>query len=166
MTTQPRKAAPKKASTSPAPSDTTKSETADTATEYSAPEHNGTVPALGAPAEHSDAPPVSLALYEEAANRLREDGIIPLIIEMDGHRFAVPKSVDDISGTAVDLISMNNLVGVLPFLLDPTCPDEGETFSELGKRQWDLFKSTKPKRPKYIELYRKWSNDQGFTPGE
>ena len=126
--------------------------------------------AYGLPAKDSETAPVperqELTLHEKCANFLREEGVTPVTIEYNGDKFVFPDSLDDVSGTVLDLLSANNFVAALPLMFDPARPDEGETFSELGARQWLLFKSRKPRRPQYRELFAKWSSTSGTDTGE
>ncbi|WP_032376011.1 hypothetical protein [Rhodococcoides fascians] len=110
--------------------------------------------------------PVNLPLHQQVADYLREIDVAHVTVTYRGDKFTFPNNMDDLSGTTCDLLATNNVVAALRFMLDPARPDEGEVFSLLGNRQWALFKSRKPRRPHYLELFDLWAKADGFSAGE
>lgn len=105
-------------------------------------------------------------LHERVVEALAAEGLAHLTVTYQGKKFVFPATMDDIGGDALDLISASNYVAALPLLLDPEQPPFGTVQSELGLMQWGLFKSLRPRRPQYLELFQQWNYSIGLTAGE
>lgn len=163
-TAAPRKPAAKKVTAKAAP----KPEPVLSEAQADAPT-SGTAPAATVPDEVADAVPAPL--HERVTAALKAHGLDAVTIRYHGEKFVFPATLDDIDGDSLELLTKEETtraVMALPLLLDPEQPGYGFPTSVLGLEQWALFKSLRPRRPQYIELFETWREKAlaGLTAGE